>query len=134
MFPEWFLNLPWNIFDTIISLTELLFVYVPAIAFFMYYKIHSLSICPIDVTDNGTKLLIHNKTNKSIIITDMQFINSKNSSFEKPCIMRNSTVTQLKPDDCMEVVINYSKNRPGKHKFKVIVNYNRRKKKVKVTA
>lgn len=59
MFPEWFLNLPWNIFDTLISLIELLVVCIPAISIFIYYKIHSLSVWTKEVTNNGATLVIH---------------------------------------------------------------------------
>ena len=133
MFPEWFLNLPWNIFDTIISLFELLVVCVPAISIFIYYKIQSLSVWPKEVTNNGTTLVIHNKSNKSIFITDIQFVNLENGCFEKACIMKDNDITQLKPDDYMEIVINYNKNRQNKQSFKVVVKYNQKKKKVKVT-
>lgn len=132
MFSESFLNLPWNIFDTIISMIELLVVCIPAITVFMYYKVQSLSIWPLDITDNGTTLLIHNKTNKSIFITDMQFVASEESHFVKPCIAWNSIVTQLKPDDYLEVTINYNKTSQDKQSFKVVVKFNQRKKKLKV--
>lgn len=134
MFPEWFLDLPWNIFDTIISLLELLDICIPAIFIFIYYKIHTLSVWPKEVTNNGTTLIIHNKSNKSIFVTDIQFVNSKSNCFEKPCILWDSNITQLKPDDYMEIIINYNKNRQIKQSFKVIVKYNQKKKKVKVTA
>lgn len=134
MFPEWFLNLPWNIFDTLISLIELLVVCIPAISIFIYYKIHTLSVWTKEVTNNGATLVIHNKSNKSIFITDIQFVNSENGCFEKACIMYDNHITQLKPDGYMEIVINYNKNRQNKHSFKVVVKYNQKKKKVKVTA
>lgn len=133
MFPEWFLNLPWNIFDTIISLLELIVVCVPAIFIFLYYKLQTLSVWTKEVTNSGTTLVIHNKSNKSVFITDIQFVNSENHCFDKPYIIRENDITQLRPDDYIEVVINYNKNGKARQSFKIVVKYNQRKKKVKVT-
>ena len=133
MFPKWFLNLPWNVFDTIINLFELLVVCVPAIFIFIYYKFLTLSVWARDVTEYGTTLVIHNKSNKSIFITDIQFVKLEGSFFDNPCIMWDDNIIRLKPDDYTEVVINYNKTGQTKQSFKIIVKYNRKEKKVKVT-
>lgn len=134
MFSKCFLNLPWNIFDTIINLLELLVVCVPSICVFMHYKFQTLSIWPREVTKSGATLVIHNKSNKSIFITDILFTNSESGCFKNPVIMSDNNKFQLKPDDYLEVVINYSKNTQKKQSFKIIVKYNKKEKKVKVTA
>lgn len=133
MLPKWFLNLPWNIFDTIINLFELLVVCVPATFIFIYYKVLTLSVWVRDVTEYGTTLVIHNKSNKSIFITDIQFVKLEGSCFNNPCIMWDDNIMQLRPDDYTEVVINYNKTGQTKQSFKIIVKYNRKEKKVKVT-
>lgn len=133
MFSKWFLNLPWNVFDTIINLFELLVVLVPAIFIFIYYKILTLSVWVRDITAYGTTLVIHNKSNKSIFITDIQVIKLEGSCFENPCIMWNDNIMRLRPDDYTEVVINYNKTGQTKQSFTIIVKYNQKEKKVKVT-
>lgn len=134
MLPTWLQNLPWNIFDTLISFVELLVICVPAIVAFMYYVMQTVAIWTLEATGDGSTILIHNKTNKSVFITDIQFQASENSAFKAPVVTWNNSVKQLKPDDYMEVVINYRKTVHVRQSFKVIVEYNRTKKKeVKVT-
>ena len=134
MLPTWLQNLPWNIFDTLISFVELLVICVPAIVAFMYYVMQTVAIWTLEVTGDGATILIHNKTNKSVFITDIQFQASENSAFKAPVVTWNNSVKQLKPDDYMEVVINYRKTVHVRQSFKVVVEYNRTKKKeVKVT-
>ena len=134
MLPTWLQNLPWDIVDTLISFAELLVISIPAMFAFMYYIKQTVAIWTLDATDNGATILIHNKTNKSVFITDIQFQAFLNSAFKDPVVTWNNNVKHLKPDDCMEVVINYRKNMYDRHSFKVVVEYNRTKKKeVRVT-
>ena len=134
MIPIWLQNLPWNIFDTLINFVELLVIFVPAIAAFVYCIRQTVAIWVQDATDNGATILIHNKTNKSVFITDIQFQDSENNAFKAPVVTWNNGVKQLKPDDYIEVVINYRKTVYVRQSFKVVVEYNRtKKKKVKVT-
>ena len=126
---ECFLDLPWNIIDTLINFAELLVICVPATVVFLYYRIHSVTIWTLEATDVGATLLVHNKKNKSIFITAVNFLPLKNSDFGNPVVAYNKTVTQLKPDEYLEVVVNYTKQSKGKQAFKLIVQYNQQKKK-----
>lgn len=127
MFPNWFLDLPWNIFDTLISLTELLVICIPAIVAFIYYRVKRIYVWPIEVTNVGTTILIHNKTNKSIFINDVFFIPLKDAYFEKPVIAFQKGLVKLKPDDHIEIVVNYSKQTVKKQAFKFIIKYDKNK-------
>lgn len=134
MFPDWFLNLPWNIFDTMIGLAELLVIVLPATVAFMYYRIRTVSVWILDIADNGTTLLLHNKTNRSIFITDITVVPLKNCNLKNPVVAWEKMVSQLKPDDYMEIVINYTKPTQHMQSFRVVVKYNHRnKKRIKVT-
>ncbi len=133
MFPDWLVNLPWNIFDTLISLAELLVVCLPAIVAFMYYRIQKVSVWPIDVTNIGATIIIHNKTNKSIFLNGVTFIPLRNAHFEKPVIAMQKGIVQLKSDEYVEIVVNYSKLTTNKQAFKLVVKYDKNKQqKIKV--
>lgn len=133
MLPQWIIDLPWEVFDTLISLAELLILFVPATVAFMYYSVQSVALYTPDVTDNGATLLIHNKTNRSIFISDVQFIAGTNCDFGNPVVSWNKTILQLKPDDYLEVIVNYSKRSPNKQTFQFLVRYDRkRSKKIRV--
>ncbi len=134
MLPQWIMDLPWEVCDTVISLAELLILFVPATVAFMYYRVQSVALYTPDVTDNGATLLIHNKTNRSVFISDVQFIAATNCDFGNPVVSWNKTILQLKPDDYLEVIANYSKRSPNKQTFQFLVRYDRkRSKKIRVT-
>lgn len=131
--PQWVLNLPWEVLDTVISFMELLVISVPATVAFMYYRIQSVALYASDVTDNGATLLIHNRTNRSVFVSDVQFIATANCDFGNPVVSWDKSVLQLKPDDYMEVVVNYTKHSQNKQTFQFVVQYNRKRlKKIKV--
>lgn len=133
MIPQWVIDLPWEIIDTLISLVELLILSVPATVAFMYYRVQSVALYVNDATDNGATLLIHNRTNRSIFVHDIQFITTKDCDFGNPVVPWNKTVLQLKPDDCLNVVVNYTKHSQNKQIFWFLVQYDRRRsKKIKV--
>ena len=133
MVPQWIIDLPWEIFDTLISFLELLVLLVPATVAFMYYRVQAITLYVADVTDNGATLLIHNSTNRSIFISDVQFTASKNCNFGNPVISWDRIVLQLKPDDYFEIVVNYTKCSQNKQTFQFLVRYDhRRSKKIKV--
>lgn len=133
MMPQWVLNLPWEVLDTVISFMELLVISVPATVAFMYYRIQSVALYASDVTNNGATLLIHNRTNRSIFVSDVQFIAAANCDFGNPVVSWDKSVLQLKPDDYMEVVVNYTKRSQNRQTFQFVVQYDRRRlKKIKV--
>lgn len=132
MFSKWFLNLPWNIFDTIINMAELLVMCIPACFIFIYYKIHSLSIWTSDISDEGATLLLHNASNKRVFITNIKIKSYKSEHFDRINIIWESNVVQIKPDDYKEVIINYTKRSQSRQSFKITIEYNKRKKTVKV--
>lgn len=133
MFPKWIENLPWQMFDTLINFAELLVLFVPATVAFMYYKVQSVSLSVYNITDQGATLLIHNKTNRSIFISDINFIADTNCDFRNPVVIWNNTISQLKPDDYLEVVVNYTKDSPNMQIFYFSVHYDQKKiKKIKV--
>lgn len=93
----------------------------------------SISLYASEVTNNGATLLIHNKTNRSIFVFDMQFIAKTNCDFGNPVIAWDNTVSQLHPDDYLEVVVNYTKHSQNKQTFQFLVRYDCKKtKKLKV--
>jgi len=131
--PQWVLDLPWDIFDVVISFIELLVISVPATVAFIYYRVQSVVLYATDVTDNGATILIHNRTNRSVFLSDMQFIAAANCDLGSPSISWDNTTFQLKPDDYVEVVVNYTKRSENEQTFRFAVRYNRRKlKKIKV--
>lgn len=131
--PQWVLDLPWEILDTIISFIELLVISVPATVAFMYYRVQSVALYASEVTDNGATLLIHNRTNRSIFVSDVQFMATVNCDFGNPVVSWDKSVLQLKPDDYMEVVVNYTKRFQNRGTFQFVVRYDRKKsKKIKV--
>lgn len=133
MIPQWVADLPWAALDTLISFVELLVLSVPATVAFMYYRVRSVALYASDVTDNGATLLIHNKTNRSIFISDVQFIATTNGDFGNPVTSWDKTVFQLKPDDYLEVIVNYIKCSRNRQTFQFLVRYDRRRsKKIKV--
>lgn len=127
-------SLPWDIFDTLINLAELLVILFPTFLAFMYCKTQSLSIWMLEITNDGATMIIHNKANKSVFITDIQFVSLETNDFENPVVAWNNAIIQLKPDAYQQIVINYKKKWHGAQSFKVVVKYNQEKKKViKVT-
>lgn len=129
-----FQKIPWSAIDTLINFLELLVICIPASVAFVYYRVKSISILVLEKTSLGTSFLIHNKTNKSIFITGASFVPIGDCDFVNPTIALNQTVTQLKPDDHVEITVNYTQQSPGKHTFKFIIEYNSKNKKgVKVT-
>lgn len=133
MIPQWIIDLPWEIFDVLINFVELLILIVPATVAFMYYRVQSVALYVSDATDNGATLLIHNKTNRSIFISDVQFIAAANCDFGNPVVSWDKTVLQLKPDDYLEVIVNYTKRQQSRQAFQFFVRYDRRRsKKIKV--
>ena len=127
-------KIPWSAIDTLINFLELLVICVPASVAFAYYRVKSVSILVLDKTLLGTSFLIHNKTNKSIFITGASFVPLDDCGFVNPTVVLDQTVTQLKPDDHIEITVNYTKQSPGKHTFKFVIEYNSKNKKgVKVT-
>lgn len=129
MVPQWVLDLPWEILDTVISFIELLVISVPATVAFMYYRVQSVALYASDVTDNGATLLIHNRTNRSIFVSDVQFIATVDCDFGNPVVSWDKSVLQLKPDDYMEVVVNYTKCSQNRETFQFVVQYDRKKSK-----
>lgn len=129
MLPQWIMELPWAVFDTLINFAELLILFVPATVAFTYYKVKSVALYVSETTDNGATLLIHNRTNRSIFISDVQFIATKNCDFGNPVISWNKTILQLKPDDYLEVVVNYTKRSQDKQTFQFLVKYDRKRSK-----
>ena len=133
MLPQWVIDLPWAVIDTLISFAELLILFVPATLAFMYYRVQSVALYVSDITDNGATLLIHNRTKKSIFISDIQFTAPINYDFGNPVVSWNKSITQLKPDDYIEVIVNYTKHSQNKQTFQFLVRYDRRRlKKIKV--
>lgn len=131
MTPQWVQDLPWEVLDTVISFVELLVISVPATVAFMYYRIQSVVLYASDVTDSGATLLIHNRTNRSIFVFNVQFIAT--DDFGNPVISWNKGVLQLKPDDYIEIIVNYTKGTQSRQTFLFIVQYDRRRsKKIKV--
>lgn len=134
MIPEPILNLPWGIIDTLISFLELLILCIPASVAFVYYRLCSVSVRPLDITLNGATFLIHNKTNRTVFITDIFFVVLSDGDFNNPVVSFEKTMAALKPDDHIEVIANYTKKGNKKQSFKLVVCYDRRKrKKIKVT-
>ena len=127
MLPQWIMELPWAVFDTLINFAELLILFVPATIAFMYYKVKSVALYVYETTDNGATLLIHNRTNRSIFISDVQFITTKNCDFGNSVISWNKTILQLKPDDYLEVVVNYTKRSQNTQTFQFLVKYDRKR-------
>lgn len=131
--PQWIIDLPWEIFDTLISFAEFLILFGPATLAFMYYRVQSVALYASDITDSGATLLIHNRTKRSIFVSDVQFIAPTNSDFGNPVVSWDKTIMQLKPDDYIEVVVNYTKRSQYKQTFKFLVRYDRKRfKKIKV--
>lgn len=133
MLPEWIKDLPWEMFDTLISFAELLVLFVPATVAFMYYKVQSVSLSVYNITDHGATLLIHNKTNRTIFISDITFIADANCDLKNPIVIWNKSISQLKQDDYLEVIVNYTKDSPDMQTFHFFVHYDQKKiKKIKV--
>ena len=133
MIPQWGVDLPWEIFDTLISFVELLVLSVPATVAFMYYRVQSVALYASDVTDNAATLLIHNRTNRSIFVSDVQFIATATYDFGNPVVSWDKTVLQLNPDDYLEVIVNYAKRSQNRQTFQFLVRDDRRRsKKIKV--
>lgn len=133
MLPQWVINLPWDIFDTLINFAELLLLFVPATLAFMYYKVQSVTLYASDITDNGATLLIHNRTKRSIFISDIQVIAPINCDLGNPVVSWDKTISQLKPDDYIEVVVNYTKRSQNRMILQCLVRYDRKRiKKIKV--
>lgn len=122
-------KIPWNVIDTMINFLELLVICIPASIAFIYYKIKSVSILVLEKTPVGSSFLIHNKTNRSIFITGTSFVPIGKCDFVNPTVVLNQTITQLKPDDYVEITVNYIKRSPSKQTFKFIVEYNIKSKK-----
>ena len=129
MFPKWFIELPWDIIDTLINFAELLVICIPASVAFLYYRVQSVAIWARDVTDNGATLMVHNKTNRSIYISNVYLTVPSNSDLANPVVAWNHGTTQLKPDDYLEIIVYYSKKSKNKQIIEIVVEYDRGKKK-----
>ena len=128
------MELPWEIFDTLINFAELLVLFVPATVAFLYYRVKSVALYVSEITDNGATLLIHNRTNRSIFVSDVQFIVPTDCDFGNPIVAWDKTISQLKPDDYLEVIVNFTKRSQNKQTFQFLVRYDRkRSKKIKGT-
>lgn len=132
---ETILSLPWDVIDVIINFLELLVLCVPAVVIFMYYKLKSVEIQVIEATKIGAKFIVHNKTNRSVFITQISFVPLKNSNFINPVVVFNEDVLQLKPDECFESVINYKMQSNVPQEFRLVVHYdNNKQKRIKAVA
>lgn len=127
MLPQDVIDLPWDIFDTLIGFIELIIIIIPAIIVFMYYRIQSISLYSYDITNNGATFLIHNRTNRSIFISDVQFRVTENCDLGNPVISWNDTVLQLKPDDYVKIVVNYTKASNAQQVAQFMVTYDYKK-------
>lgn len=126
---QWLSSISWEAIDALLNLIELLIMCVPACIVFLYYRVKSLTIWPQEITPNGTIIIIHNETNKSVFITDMSTVSKKSPELSEPIISWDKKVIQLKSDEHTEVTINYTKTSSKRQSFKLIVKYNRNKRK-----
>lgn len=134
MFFDWVLKLPWPIINTLISFCELLVICIPASAAYMYYRVSNISVWPIETTEFGATILLHNKTNKTIFVSSFDIVQTNNSKFEELPKINKKNIDTMKPDEYTKITISYKKESNDKQTFKLNVTYNHnKKKKIKVT-
>lgn len=134
---SWLTNLDWTMVDAIIHLLELLVMMIPAIAVFIYYKFNSLKLYIKEVTRFGAIIIVHNKSNKTIFLTETKIASKKStdSSLEHSILLSPTNIDSLlKPDACTEITLNCDDVKQNKIKCLIAVKYNFKKtKKIKVT-
>ena len=126
---EFLRSIPWEIIDVFLSFLELLIICVPATVLFVYYKFKSISAWVIETTSVGARILIHNKTNRSIFLKDISFETTKCSGLSNPVVAFNQEIKQLKPDDYIIIVVNYRKTAANSQAFRLHIKYDHKKQK-----
>lgn len=126
---EWLKGVPLNYIDTLINFCELVVLFVPASAAFLYYKIKPISVWVIETTETGATFLLHNGTNRSVFIKDICVRAKRGSSLSGMGTSFDKKPFCLKPDEIKEIVVHYSKSGSAKQTFWLVVSYNHRKKK-----
>lgn len=134
MLIEYLNGLPLQFIDTLVNILELIVICVPASAAFVYYRIKTISIWPIDITNQGAKILLHNRTNKSVFIIGIMLKPQPRCNLGEISTSYDKRTLCLKPDESKEIVINYTKQANDKQSFQFIVQYDHNKKKaIRVT-
>lgn len=126
---RWMPHVSWEAIDVLLNLIELLIMCIPACVIFLYYRVRSLEIWPQEVTPYGTTIIIHNGTNKSIFITRINAFSKNSNPLLKPTVSFDKRVKQLKPDEYIEVTVDYATTSSKRESIKLTVYYNRRGKK-----
>lgn len=121
---EKYINLPWETIEGTVCVLQFLFVYVPAITIFLFYKFSMLNVWIKEITNNGSELILHNKTKQTIRVTKLK-IKFDKVFFDKTPEVFNNTGFLLKPDECNHIKISYKKNIDKDLKLKVTVYYNK---------
>lgn len=126
---EWLKGIPLDFIDTLINFCELVILFVPASAAFLYYRIKSISVWKIETTETGATFLLHNGTNRSVFIKDICVRAKRGSNLSRMGTSFEKKPFCLKPDETKEIVVHYSKSGSAKQTFWLAVLYNHKKKK-----
>lgn len=130
MLITWLKELPLEFVDTLINFCELIILCVPASAAFIYYKLKTISIWPIEQTANGVRIILHNGTNQSVFIVNIGLKKTENCDLKGMGTSFDGKAFCLKPDESKEVLVHYMKKSNRKQSFWVFVSYNHNKKKL----
>ena len=95
-------TIDWNTIAAIATCLEVIIVFIPALFFFVYFKINYLDWWIYNQTQNGMKVVLHNKSKSSIFVLrqTIQVKSNSNREYTIP-LMSNSEINsiQIKPDD-----------------------------------
>ena len=103
-------TIDWNTISAVATCFEVIIVFIPAVFFFVYYKVNYLDWWIYDQNQNGMKVVLHNKSKSSIFVLKqtIQVKNNETREYTIPLIS-NSEINsiQIKPDDFIVLNIDF---------------------------
>ena len=100
----------WDAVSAITSCIEIIIIFLPALYFFIYFKISFIDWWIYNQNENGMKVAIHNKSKSSIFILDEIIIvkNKKKIQYSIPMISNSDTkFICIKPDDIIYINVDF---------------------------
>lgn len=118
-----------DIIDLILNIINTLFVLVPAILLFLYYKIHIIDLYFIEKNESGMIISIHNITSKTLFISEC-YLYDNNLSTD---LLENKPL-EIKSDEVYKISVDYKLlniTSSNNMNLEIIIKHRRIRKKIK---
>lgn len=101
----------WEILSALAAWAEILLIFIPAVYYFVRFKMDFVSYWIFEETSNGLKVAIHNKTKSSLFILHQELCVKKSQGIKKHTISMETYNETLpicvKPDEVIYIIIDY---------------------------